>query len=284
MLHVAYGDEMARPYLPPVAVGAIDGIGASPRGNVQPGLFPKRISTIYPGRPNGADIAFMCEVAEGGTYYCKSDRNGRQVRLTEWFCTRLAAHLGVATADCAILENENGESYFGSLHHKSTVQDFAVGDFLRSPRKGELGQPSEWPGRYLSSLYSLDLFLNNADREMTNFALHADGLGYRLCAIDFAASRLASLTGREFPIAHGRTLPVGKLLRHVHGFFEDSALEMVDRIAGVPAGVLGGFLAEIPADWASDAQKVGIGETWSSSRMHDRLADLRAGIRNGSLL
>ena len=130
----------------------------------------------------------------------------------------------------------------------------------------------------------MDLFLDNPDRELTNFVLQSEGQILRLCAIDFAAANLTSLSGLQFPIAQDRTVLVGKLLRHLHRFFEESAFEMIDRIAAVPAGVLAGFLAEIPADWASETQREGICGVWSSRQMRERLDALRAGIRDASLL
>lgn len=264
--------------------GGLAGL-STPAGMVtQPSLYPKRVSTVYPSAPNGADIAFMCEVAEGGTYCCKADVGNRSVRLTEWICTRLAQHLGIATAECAVVENDRGETFFGSRHHRSTLDEFRLGNFLMQPHRGELGQPVEWPGRYFSSLYALDLFLGNPDRERTNFVLVAEGTALRLCAIDFAAARLTDLSSNHFPIAPSRTVLVGKVLRDLHGFYEDSALEMIERIGAVPAKVVESFFEEIPGDWSNESQREGICEEWSSKRVDNRLAALRAGIRNGSLL
>jgi hypothetical protein len=183
-----------------------------------------------------------------------------------------------------VVEDERGETYFGSQQHRSTSLRFTVDDYLRTPQTGELGQPLDWLGRYFSALYALDLFLDNPDRDIGNFVLQAEGQTLRLCAIDFAASNLFSLSGLQFPIAHGRTVPVGKLLWHLHGFFEESALEMADRIAAVPAAVVAGFFSEIPSDWSSETQREGICAGWQSDEMQKRLAALRAGIKNGSLL
>lgn len=250
---------------------------------MQLGLFPKRISTVYPGKPNGADIVFMGEAAEGGTYFCKADQSGRLVRLTEWLCTRIAAHLGIATADCAVMELD-GETFFGSKNHHSTAAHFATNDFLRRPQKNELGQISDWPGRYFSGLYAVDMLLSNQDRDFTNFVMYREGSGYRVCAIDFAAAQLADLTSARFPVASSRTVLVGRILRTLHGFFEDSALEMIDRAAAVPRDVVAGFLAEIPADWANATQKEGVCDAWSGRGFGERLAALRSGLKDGTLL
>jgi hypothetical protein len=275
---------MAKASLPSIVDGVRSAPGVSHLGAVQPSLFPKRVSTTYPHQVRGADISFVCETSEGGTYYCKDDRNGRAVRLTDWIGTRLAKHLGIATAQCEVIENNAGETYFGSLQHRSTVLAFTADDFLRRPQRGELGQPLTWLGRHLSQLHAVDLFLHNPDRDFSNFVLEREGNSLRLCAIDFAASELSALGTCRFPIAHTRTILVGKLLRHTHGFFEESALEMVDRIAAVPATVVAGFFAEIPADWSTEAQREGICGGWQNDQMQERLAALRAGLKDGSLL
>ena len=260
--------------------------GLSPRLGMseQHGLFPKRISTIYPGPPNGAHIEFVCEVSEGGTYYCKSDKSGRSVRATELFCTRFADHLGVATADAAVVEDEIGRSFFGSRHDISTATDTRLSAFLTESHLNELGQPADWPGRHLSQLYALDMLLANPDRDLRNFVLAVEGSMMRLRAIDFAAAELSHLADCQFPIAQSRTVLVGKMLRDRHGFFVDSALEMVDRIEAVPRDVIAGFVGEIPSEWLTQARREEICETWSSQPYRERIKALRAGLKDGTLL
>lgn len=262
------------------------GIGepAPARPPEQSSLFPKRASTIYPGRPNGADIAFICAAAEGGTYYCKTDNGARPARATEWFGQCLAKHIGISVPEFTVIEDNDGETYFGSLSHTSTASQTHLTSFLLKPNVDELRRRLPWPGRYLSGLYSLDMFLANPDRDFTNFVLVQEGSVSRLCAIDFAAADLVQLTGQQFPIAHTRTVLVGKILRDRHGFFADSALEMVDRIAAVPRQVVEGFVGEIPADWLSEPRRKEICAGWSGPSFQNRLSALRAGIKDGSLL
>ena len=256
-----------------------------PESMAQKSLLPLRFRTIYPHLTNGADLSFVCEAEVGGTFYCKDDKSGRSIRSTEWFCTRLASHVGILTADCAVMESaEDGKTYFGSLSHLSTASMFEVRDFLTQPHKGELGQPSEWPGRYLSSLYALDLFLNNPDRGISNFLMRVDGMSRLLCAIDFAAVRLGDLSTRNFLVATDPTVSVGKLLRRLHGFFRDSAFEMIDRIAAIPRDTVRGFLREMPDEWMVAEQREGISDLWSEKRLGGRLMALRTGIADESLL
>ena len=247
-------------------------------------LIPHRVSTILPCLPNGADLSMLCIVDAGGMYYCKSDRDGRNIRASEWFSTHLASHLGFATAPCSVIENEVGETFFGSLDQGSTAGVFEAKDFLTIPQKNELGQPSHWPGQYLAQLLAFDMFLNNPDRSIQNFILVSDGAQRRLCAIDFAAVRLADLSGHQFPVADSVTMTIGRAVRRTHGEFPGSMIEMVDRIAAIPLDTIRALTSGMPDDWLSGHQREGLCEHWASATIRDRLSTLRAGIEDGSLL
>jgi hypothetical protein len=253
--------------------------------SAQPSLFSLRASTIYPGKPNGADILFHCESDQGGTYYCKGDHSGRFIRATEWFLTHLAQHVGFATPECAVVERDDlGETFFGSRQICSPACSIELHAFLMTPQKNELGQPSNWPGAYLSQLYAFDLFVGNPDRSLTNFLLQKEGFGRRLCAFDFASANLLNMAGIKFGVASDITVSIGRLLRHRHGFFPKSAIETIDRLAAVPAETIVGFLRQMPNDWMSAERKEGICELWSKHQIASRLAALRSGLSDESLL
>lgn len=251
----------------------------------QPDLFRVRISTRYPSPPPGADILFWCEADQGGTYYCKGDQNQRLVRATEWFFTHLARHLNLTTPDAAIVEDgETGETFFGSRQTGSPSSDWALQAFLNTPTMNELGQPSFWLGGHLSSLYAFDLFAGNWDRSKRNFLLQKEGINNRLCAFDFASASLQNLSGTKFPVATDPTVRIGRFLRQQHGFLPKSAIEMIDRIALVPAETIEGILGQMPDDWMSVEQRKNICELWSGGQIEERLAALRSSITDGSLL
>ncbi len=253
--------------------------------SAQPHLFPLRASTIYPGKPNGGDILFHCESDKGGTYYCKGDHSGRLIRATEWLLTHLAQHVGFATPECAVIEREHlGETFFGSRQVASPASSIELHAFLMTPQKNELGQPSSWPGAYLSQLYAFDLFVGNRDRSLTNFLLQKEGFTNRLCAFDFASANLLDMSDIKFSVASDITVGIGRLLRLRHGFFPKSAIETIDRIAAVPAETIAGFLRQMPSDWMSAEQKESICELWSKHRIASRLAALRSGLSDESLL
>lgn len=245
----------------------------------EPMLIPHRMSGWFPP-PNGADIAFCCLTAEGA-FYCKRDKDGRPIRATEMLCARLAGHLGVLTPHCAVIEDEEGETYFGSLSPGSPAGQFEVRAALTTAQKSEVGSPDPWLGSYLSSIYALDLALGNPDRSMTNFLM--DLADRQLRVFDFADVDLKSLPLERFSIEGTNTLSVGKALRAIHGFDLDAALEMVKRLEATPVKLVRRFLDELPGDWLTVGERESLCEIWEN-RLGARLAALSAGLRDGSLL
>lgn len=242
-------------------------------------LIPHRMTGRFPP-PNGADVAFYCFTQEG-PFYCKEDKGGRQIRATEMFCTRLAGHLGVLTPHCAVIEDEDGETYFGSLSLASPAGQFEVRAALMTKQASEIGSPDPWLGSYLSSIYALDLAVANPDRSVSNFLM--DVRDRQVRAYDFASADLKALAADRFFVERTNTLSVGRVLRSIHGFDLDAALEMVKRLEATPVNVIRRFLSELPGDWLAKAEGESLCENWEN-RLGTRLAALSAGLRDGSLL
>lgn len=242
-------------------------------------LIPHRMLGRFPP-PNGADVAFG-GITQEGAFYCKEDRDGRRIRATEMLCTRLAGHTGILTPHCAIIEGENGETYFGSLSLASPAGQFEVGAALMTRQTSEIGSPDPWLGSYLSGLYALDLALANPDRSMSNFLM--DLADRRLRAYDFASANLRFLATERFSIEGTNTLSVGRTLRLIHEFDLDAALEMIRRLEAVPVKMVRRFLSELPGDWLTEDERESLCDDWGNG-LGPRLAALSAGLRDGSLL
>jgi hypothetical protein len=85
----------------------------------------------------------------------------------------------------------------------------------------------------------------------------------------------------DFPDSATETLAVARQLRQVHGFFEDSALQMLESIAAVPPTVVASFFRELPTEWI-DAYEMGrIVDLWAGEGLGMRINLLREGLMNG---
>ena len=242
----------------------------------QPPLFNRRVSTPLPGLPNGQDVAFRCFADDGRLYYCKADKDGRAVRAIEWFATSLAKHLRISVAEAAIIEDDDGQTYFGSRSPTSLADEVEVQRYLGTPATGELGQPIPWLGQYLAQLFAFDMFIDNPDRNLRNFIIDRDGGGPRLQAIDFASARLMNFSVERFPIESENTVWVGRIVRGTHGAHLSAALEMLDWIAAVPFDAVETIIGQMPDDWLNLDQREGLRGIWSDGRRNDRIARLRA--------
>lgn len=248
----------------------------------QPSLLPTRISTIYPQQPTGKHVTFLCTAVDGFDYYCKADAHGRPIRATEWIAQSLAHHLGIAVPEFRVMEGLDGETLFGSRQVISTAGIFEVRDYLSRKKLNEIGGPTDWFGRWLTGLFVLDLFLNNPDRGTNNFILEKGGSVDGLRVIDFADGRLEDVTTNRFPVAASNTVCNGKFVESVHGFFLDSASEMIEKIRLIPVPVIEGIIGGMPNDWMADEQKLQICAAWADNRLQSRLSALRSGLEDGS--
>lgn len=246
-------------------------------------LYPLRLQAILDEPTNGQHLHLIGEAA-GSKYFCKRDSDGTPVRATEFFCSSLVAHLGILVPNFALIENpETGEVLFGSKGIWGIAADFEVQTFLTTPipvNKAVSGNFS-WLASHLSRLYAVDMFLGNPDRQLRNFLLAES----RLLAFDFASARLENLSSSIFPIAKDKTVSVGRFLRSVHGGFDlASADEIIKRIAAVPVSEIEAILSKIPEDWLTEREKGKLCESWVNGAVGDRLAALRRGLSDGSLL
>lgn len=251
--------------------------------DTQGNLFPLRlVSREYP--PNGAHIRLSGKASDGNLYFCKDDRSGEPIRMREAFYSQLCYHLNIPTPRFMVIEDDNSETHFGSQKHVSTEEHTLRKRFLRTERRDDLGRCMPFPGRILSQLYAFDLFICNSDRSADNIVLHKEGSAHRLCPIDFAAAELGRVTIDQFPVEMSETYQIGILLRQFHGFFLDSALELVDRIEAIPLDVIASFFAGLPPEWINVDEREALGRFWDGPAIRDRLNALRAGLSNGHLL
>lgn len=245
----------------------------------EPMLIPHRINSRFPP-PNGADISFV-STSGGRAFFCKEDKSGRSIRAIEMMSTRLAGEAGILTPDCAVVEDDAGATFFGSVGLGTIAGIFEVQAYLSTASKNELGGLDPWLERYLSALYAYDLFIGNPDRSMANFLMDLNDRQLR--AYDFASADLKKWSSQRFSIENSNTLSLGRRLRKIHGFDIDAALEMLKRIEAIPLKVIRRLVSELPRDWLAEVEGESLCESWEKS-LGTRLAALAAGLKNGTLL
>ncbi|MEO1969263.1 MAG: HipA family kinase [Sphingomonadaceae bacterium] len=249
--------------------------------SIQAPLFYARVSTRFPNSANGKDLSFNCFADDGHIYYCKDDSGPRPIRATEWICTQLARHLGIPAADCAVLEDENGDTFFGSKKPDRVIASrFELDDHLRRSAMDETGRPTSWMGQFLARLWAYDYFICNPDRGLQNLILDRDGSIGIVKAIDFASAQLLPFSVGKLPIESDPTVLVGRDLRQRFGSHQSAAFEMLDRIGAVPKSVIAGIIGQMPDDWLSEDQAGGLIEVWSNGKCQERVKELKALIEN----
>lgn len=249
-------------------------------------LFPLTLTAILPDCPLGQHLKFV-GVVGGDRYYCKGDKNGSPLRATEWFFSSLANHLNIAVPDFApIMDPRNKEVLFGSRGVWGTAQGVEVNTFLTTPQINDraISAATPWLVSYLARLYAFDLFASNPDRQLVNFLMVPQGGARRLLAFDFASADLRKISSDIFDVADTPTLTLGRRLRSLHGFDLESALEMLDWIAAVSGSAIESIVDSMPADWLEGHEKGRLCENWSSGGHRNRIAALRSGLRDESLL
>ncbi|PKB19189.1 hypothetical protein B0I00_1419 [Novosphingobium kunmingense] len=276
------GKKLEALRLPKVGTGQ-NPILSSDFGSQKP-MFPARLNTReFP--PAGAHIALAGRADDGEFYFCKDDRSGQPIRLREFVFSSLAQEVGLPTPGFRVIEDDlTGETFFGSRRLPSTASDAAKKRFLRTERRDELGRHVDFPGRWLSQLHIFDMFLDNWDRSIDNIIALEDGSRLRLCPIDFAAAELANAPPDRFPVAETETVTVAKLLRIVHGFFPDSAHQMLTKIGAVPSAVFGSFFEGLPFEWTDQRERDSLCDFWASQRLGYRIDALRSKLDDGQVL
>ncbi len=248
--------------------------------NAQEGLFRQRISTPLPYNGTGRHVRQMGLTHDGVMFYCKDDTPPYPVRAAECLSYQLAAHVGIAVPDFAILENPSGDTFFGSADLVRNAQPLEVQSILRTPQLNELGARADWPGQYFSRLNAFDMFIKNYDRHSSNFVVTYEGGKLRLCAIDFGSADYKALITDSFPDATSRTAQLSEITRRVHGEHIAAGFALLDELRDTPRRVIDRFLNVCPADWIEGGFAEAVSAAWGGPEFNDRIIALRKRLKD----
>lgn len=247
----------------------------------QMALFPRRTTIEYFAPGLTAEALGEAEVDDGFRYKLKDDKLGQRVKANEWLGVKIGEEIGICSPSVSVIECQDGKLVFGSRLIANVVDEVRAGCILR----GSLSAPQrEQLCQILSRIYAYDMFINNPDRHDGNFIFVEDGGVNRAYAIDYAQGVFSDWPWIGFPSAGTHTCRYGKLLRQRHGFNLDAALEICDRLQALPTGFLQGVFNNMPPDWADQQIRSEFLGMWSGTGRRERLAALRQGLSDGTLL
>jgi hypothetical protein len=128
------------------------------------------------------------------------------------------------------------------------------------------------------------MFVFNDDRHFGNYLTIDDNGTRRLYAFDFSRALLWHWPWQGYPLPGSNTRRYGFMLRQFHGFDESAALDTLDRLARLTPNSLEGFVSRMPSDWLLDPMRADLANWWSNGGRDARVAALRKGISDGTLL
>jgi hypothetical protein len=217
-------------------------------------------------------------------YYIKGDAHGRPVRASEWICTHISEAVGIGAPTPSAIEKNDGAVVFGSRRISGVADSAITVSYLSTPTALNVGIPVSGLTPILSSIYALDMFINNDDRHLGNYLTVDDKGTRRLYAFDFSRALFWQWPWNGFPQQGANTRRWGRMLQGLHGFDQNSAFGTLDRLSDLAPNTIEGFINAMPSDWLSAAIRAEFIDWWTSSAKKVRIAELRAGISNGTLL
>ncbi len=249
----------------------------------QLGLFPKATVLEFPA-PDTKDIHSFVEADDRRRYYLKIDAGDMPIRASEWLCYRIANWAGVPTPRCDFIQTFSKDIAFGSEAIDGALSQAETVLFLETSSMNELGQPVAGLQKALSTIHAFDLFVRNVDRHMANFLVIGTGDEKRLLALDHARAAFWRWPWDSFGKPDEATTQIWTELRSRHGFDLSAALAVVDRIGLLNVESIGGILSAMPSHWLAASKQEELLTYCREGHWAARVAALRSGLGNGSII
>jgi hypothetical protein len=246
-------------------------------------LFPRKTNFEYPA-PDGKDLLAFVEADNGRKYYLKDDAGGRPARASEWLCYRLAGMVGIPVPRCDFIQTNAGDIAFGSEALNGASRQAETVIYLETRSLNELGVPVPGLQAALSAIHAFDLFVNNVDRHLGNFLVVPHGVDRRLYAVDFARAFLWRWPWHGFLQPDDLTCQAWVELRERHGFDLSAALAIVNRLGIISVNEIEGVLRQMPTHWLSETMRSELLAYCRDGGWAARVASLREGLGNGSIV
>ena len=249
--------------------------------------LPVRVRFCDPSDLGTADAGQICRCDDGLDYMVKDDKCGVGGALTphaEWFCTRLAELVGIASPQAKIVQMDDGARWFGSRWEGGTL---AGGRWWERVGSGEI--PLSDISGTLSRIYVFDQFISNPDRHVSNFLVRDQYNGVAVLAFDYSRAWICDGFPPDPEPLHPttKTVVVQRYLRNLWGenyIIAAEAKDMASRLGQVPVSAIQTIIEDHPKEWLPSEIKAAILEWWSSPLLKERSEAIAKGVEDGSYL
>ena len=252
---------------------------------IQLPLFARKAVLNFGIPSRTADALGQIQADDDFVYYVKDDARGRPIRASEWLGTRIAEMSGVAAPTPAIIALQSGRLVFGSRRISGVSDATETARYLLAKTTNELGECCAHLAPLLSSIYALDLAINNVDRNLTNYLSVADYESRHLYAADYGRALFYDeWDWARFPDSSHTTVSAGRILRRLHGYDATAAHRTLDRLTSIPVSAVESIFEGQPADWLAKLAREKFLSDWAAGMWLTRIMTLRGGLDDGSLL
>jgi hypothetical protein len=249
---------------------------------VKAAVFPVRIKWRDPIGLGGANNAGSCRGDDGQYYVLKDGSVHALTPHNEWFCTKLADTIGVACPPCAIIEESDGKTLFGSRWEGGVSPD----DCWEVIGRGDI--PTDSAFASLSRILAFDHFIYNKDRSTANYVVRSSFNSHVLMAIDFDDAWLRNgfaLPNPPFLQLNNTRYFANYLKQRIGDYVLMEEVNFIlDRLKQVTADKVEEILNLQPDDWLPIDLRNQVLSWWASKEMFDRIEVIRKGIGDGSFL
>ena len=260
--------------------GGVLGMALPPNGNV-PQLVA--LEAVFCGAADfgSEDTNEGCFCGDAGTFVIKKNNVHLALPHCEWFCSSLANLVGVPQVPFSVIRHPDGNHWFGSQWTNGKVQDW-----WNLALRGAIDFASI--AEDLCRIYVFDLFVHNVDRHANNFMVVPAAHGHRVLSFDYSRSWIIN----GFPPPDLMTDPaiatisVKDWLKQKFGNYVsiDVADQVLDAIDSVDSSAVSRIIHTHPRDWLTTQEENAIINWWANGMASARVAEIRAGLRDGTLI
>ncbi|RWP12302.1 MAG: hypothetical protein EOR00_27145 [Mesorhizobium sp.] len=246
-----------------------------------PQLFAVEAMFCGPGNLGSQDMNEGCFCGDAGFFVLKKNDVYPTLPHCEWFCSSLAQATGVPQIPFSVVKHTAGNFWFGSLWMNGRTPDW-----WNLAQQGSINFSSLADD--LSRIYALDLFVHNDDRHMNNYMVVPAGTGHRVYSFDYSRAWLyhGAVPGAIMTDPGLNTVSSKEWMKQTFGQYLNPAvaLEVLDRIDGIDEVGVRAILAGHPTDWLAQQQEDEIVDWWTNGARTARIAAIRDGVNDGTLL